>query len=110
MGWDVRNLGGDLPLRSLAVATRKHRPKLIYLSVSRVNDRAQFVNDYAYFYEAANQVGAAVMLGGRGLEPELRSRLIFASFGDRIAHLAEFARRMLPPTLIEPEAATDGPR
>lgn len=95
-GWDVRNLGGNLPLRSLASATRKHRPRLIFLSASRVADRAQFLNDYAYFYEAANQVGAAVILGGRALDPELRSRLVYASFGDRIAHLAEFARRILP--------------
>lgn len=95
-GWDVRNLGGDLPLRSLATATRRHRPRLIFLSASRIADRAQFLNDYAYFYEAANQVGAAVILGGRALDPELRSRLVYASFGDRMAHLAEFARRLLP--------------
>ncbi len=96
IGWDVRNFGGDLPLRSLAAATRKHRPKMIFLTVSRIADRAKFISDYAYFYEAANQVGAAVILGGRALDPELRSHLIFASFGDRIAHLSEFARRMLP--------------
>ena len=101
-GWDVRNLGGGLPLRSLATATRKHRPRLIYLTASRVADPARFVNDYAYFYEAANQVGAAVILGGRAFDPELRSRLMYASFGDRMAHLAEFARRMLPVAATEP--------
>ena len=96
-GWDVRNLGGDLPLRSLAIATRKYRPRLIFLSASRIDDRAQFINDYAYFYEAASQVNAAVVLGGRALDSDLRSRLVYASFGDRMAHLSEFARRMLPP-------------
>ena len=95
-GWDVRNLGGDLPLRSLAAATRKYRPKLIFLSASRIADRPQFLNDYSYFYEAANQVDAAVILGGRAFDPDLRSRLVYASFGDRMAHLSEFARRMLP--------------
>ena len=95
-GWDVRNLGGDLPLLSLATATRKYRPRLIFLSISRIDDRPQFINDYAYFYEAASQVNAAVILGGRALDPELRSRLVYASFGDRMAHLSEFARRMLP--------------
>ena len=96
-GWDVRNLGGDLPLRSLATATRKYRPRLIFLSASRIVDRVEFLNDYAYFYEAASQVNAAVILGGRALDPELRSRLVYASFGDRMAHLSEFARQMLPP-------------
>lgn len=97
-GWDVRNLGSDLPLRSLATATRRHRPRLIFLSVNRIVDREQFINDYSYFYEASNQVDAAVILGGRALDPDLRVRLIYTSFGDRMAHLSEFARRMLPPS------------
>lgn len=95
-GWDARHLGCDLPLRSLADAARRHRPRLIALSVSQVADRERFLADYPYFYEAANQVGAAVILGGRACDADLRSRLLFASFGDRMAHLAEFARRMLP--------------
>ena len=109
-GWDVRHLGGGLPLRSLANATRRHRPKLIFLSASNILDRNQFINDYSYFYESANQVGAAVILGGRAFDPELRSRLIFASFGDRLSHLSEFARRILPLGETDPMTTTDDPR
>ena len=46
----------------------------------------------------AAAVGAAVIVGGQALGPELRSRLIYASHGDRMAHLAEFARRLSPPS------------
>ena len=95
-GWSVRNLGGNLPLRSLAAATRDYRPRLICISVGSIADRAGFLRDYAYFYEAATQVDAAVILGGRALTPDLRSGLVYASFGDRILHLAEFARRVMP--------------
>ncbi len=104
VGWDVRNLGPNLPLRSLAQATRSYRPGLIFISVSQITDQALFLQEYSYFYEAATRVGAAVILGGRALAPELRSRLVYASFGDRIAHLAEFARRILPATLV-PDAS-----
>lgn len=97
-GWDVRNLGGNLPLRSLAAAARDYRPGLIFMSAGWIADRAGFLRDYAYFYEAATLVGAAVILGGRALDPDLRSRLVYASFGDRMVHLAEFARRVMPPT------------
>ncbi len=96
LGWDVKNLGPNLPLRSLAQATRDHRPRLIFLSSSHLADREGFLGDYAYFYEAASQVGSAIILGGRALDPDLRSRLVYASFGDRMAHLAEFARRLAP--------------
>jgi MerR family transcriptional regulator, light-induced transcriptional regulator len=95
-GWDVRNLGANLPLRSLANAVREYRPKLVFLSSSYVVDRHIILRDYPYFYEAASQVGSAIMLGGRGLDLELRSNLLYAGVGERMAHLAEFARRLLP--------------
>ena len=95
IGWDVRNLGTNLPLRSLASAIRDYRPKLVFLSASAIADRAQFLQDYSYFYEAASQVNAAIIVGGRALDADLRARLVYASFGDRMAHLAEFGRQIL---------------
>lgn len=108
VGWDVRNLGTNLPLRSLAAATRDYRPSLIFLSASHLADRERFVQEYAYFYESAARVGSAIILGGRALDPDLRSRLVFASFGDRMAHLAEFGRRLLP-AASAPAAARPNP-
>ena len=97
-GWDVRNLGSDLPFRSLASAVRAYRPKLVFLSASSVVEKARFLQEYSYFYEATSQVGAAIIVGGRALDADLRSRLVYASFGDRMAHLAEFARQLHPAT------------
>lgn len=96
LGWRVRNLGINLPLRSLAVATLQHRPKLIFISASYIRDEDQFVKEYRSFHESAAAVGAAVIVGGQALGPALRSRLLFAGHGDRMAHLAEFARRFSP--------------
>jgi excisionase family DNA binding protein len=95
-GWDVTNLGVNLPLASLAKATRAHRPRLVWLSVTHLVDPAAFLREYASFHEVASASGAAVALGGQALTPELRARLVAASFGDRMAHLAEFARRIRP--------------
>ena len=110
VGWNVRNLGCDLPLRSLAEATRRFRPRMIFLSASHIADRDLFVSEYSYFYESASLVGAAVMLGGRAFDHELRSRLVFASFGDRMAHLSEFARQILPSSENPLITTTDDPR
>jgi len=95
-GWDVRNLGVNLPLRSLAAAVRGYRPGLVFLSVNYLTDPDGFVKDYMAFYRSAADVGTAVVLGGRALGPDLRARLVYAAFGDRMAHLAEFARRLAP--------------
>ena len=96
MGWQVRNLGINLPFRSLAHATIAVRPRLIFTSVSYVQNQDTFVSEYQSFYEAAKSVNAAVIVGGQALSPELRSLLVYASCGDRMAHLAEFAQQFAP--------------
>ena len=66
-----------------------------------------FVSEFRSFYEAAKSVNAAVIVGGRALSPELRSRLVYASYGDRMAHLAEFAQRIRAPRVtIDSRCAT----
>ena len=94
MGWRVRNLGINLPLASLANATLSYRPMMICLSISYLKDEETFVREYRSFYKIAAQTEAAVIVGGQALSAELRSRLVYASFGDRMAHLEEFARRL----------------
>jgi excisionase family DNA binding protein len=95
-GWEVRNLGVNLPLRSLANAVLEFWPRMVYLSASYLPDEDRFVREYASFYETAAAHDVAVILGGQALRPEVRARLVFASFGDRMTHLSEFARRLHP--------------
>ena len=96
LGWRVRNLGINLPLRSLAQAVARYQPRLIFISMSYIDNEERFIREYRSFHESAASTGAAVILGGQALGADLRSRLVFASFGDRMAHLAEFARRLRP--------------
>jgi excisionase family DNA binding protein len=96
-GWDVMNLGPNLPMDSLAVAVAAHRPRLVWLSASHLENPERFVDDYARFYARATRLGTPVILGGQALAaPALRARLLAAGFGERAAHLAEFARRLHP--------------
>ena len=99
VGWDFRNLGPNLPMDSLAKAVKAYRPPLVFLSVSHLSDSASFLQEYGRFYETAAALGAAVVIGGRALDPELRSKLMYTGFGDRMVNLAEFGRRLLPPDL-----------
>ena len=95
-GWNVRNLGTNLPLQSLGWAVRDHRPRLVFLSVNHLASPTRFARDYLKFSQTAAARGVAVMLGGRALDPELRGQLVAACFGERLAHLEEFARRLFP--------------
>ncbi len=94
LGWDVRNLGVNLPLRSLANATLEYRPKLVFVSINYLRDEARFLREYSAFFEAASSVKAAVIIGGQALDERLRSMLVYTAYGDRMIHLAEFARQI----------------
>ncbi|QDV32738.1 B12-binding domain-containing protein [Tautonia plasticadhaerens] len=106
LGWDAVNLGPNLPMASLARAIRVQQPKLVWLSVCHLGDESLFIQEYKSFYASASRTGAAVVLGGSALTPALRASLVAASFGDRMAHLREFARRISPTDAGSPDTSS----
>ncbi len=57
LGWRVRNLGVNLPLRSLAHATVEHRPRLIFVSAGFLPDEGRFMREYRSFHETPPRSG-----------------------------------------------------
>lgn len=92
LGWEVINLGPNLPLASLARAIEAHRPDLIWLSVNHLDDPGAFLTAVAEVVRSAERVGALLVAGGQALSPELRSRMDGAHFGDSLSRLRELAR------------------
>lgn len=90
-GFDARSLGSWLPADSFASAITAHRPRLVWLSVGHAEDPDRFVGDYAKIEQAARTAGAALVIGGRALEPVLRRRLRYSAFCDGMVQLASFA-------------------
>jgi excisionase family DNA binding protein len=95
-GWEAINLGANTPMDSLTKAVRALRPRLVWISVSHLDDVDHFVEDYKNFYREADQHGAAVVIGGRALTESVRARMPYSSFGDRLGHLGAFARTLHP--------------
>lgn len=95
-GWAPVNLGPNTPLASLTKAIRELRPRLVWLSVSFLKDAAEFLRSYREFYQAAEQMGVAVALGGQALVEAMRSAMPYTTHGDGLTHLAAFARTLHP--------------
>lgn len=89
-GWNASSLGCDIPLSSLKRAIESKAPRLFWLSVSDVVDRDFFVQEYMDMYLACDDV--AVVLGGRALDENLRSRIQFSSYCEGMRRLDEFAK------------------
>ena len=91
-GFEVANLGPDLPLASLEGAVRAMRPALAFVSVSAPRDAAAFGEEVAAFARTVAPLGTSVVVGGRAIasaalpaEPNLHA-------GRTIGELVAFAR------------------
>ena len=97
-GWTVINLGPNTPLTSFRKALAEFRPRLLWLSVSYLENGDSFSRDYRKLYREAVRSGTAVAVGGRALTEDVRSSLPYTTHGDRMAHLSAFARSLHPRT------------
>jgi MerR family transcriptional regulator, light-induced transcriptional regulator len=95
-GWEAVQLGPNTPLPSLVNAVLELRPRLLWLSVSYLEDAPAFIHAYKELYRAADREGVAVAVGGQGLVASVRSAIPYTTHGDGLSHLAAFARVMHP--------------
>jgi MerR family transcriptional regulator, light-induced transcriptional regulator len=95
-GWEPVNLGPNTPLESLTKAMLELRPRLIWLSVSYLENSVEFLRSYRELYQAAERIGVAVAVGGQALAGPIRSAMPYTTYGDGLNHLAAFARTLHP--------------
>jgi excisionase family DNA binding protein len=93
-GWRVVNLGPNTPLDSFRKAIEEFRPRLLWLSVSYLEEVAAFTAQYQELYRAVSRAGVAVAVGGQALTQTLRATLPYTTYGDGMTHLAAFARSL----------------
>ena len=95
-GWEAVNLGPNTPLPSLARALRELRPRLLWLSVSYLEDAAGFITACRDLSRVAERQGVAIAVGGQALIESIRSAVPYTTHGDGLSHLAAFARTLHP--------------
>ena len=95
-GWEVVNLGANTPLSAFHRALDEFRPRMLWLSISYLEDSASFLETYRRLHDAATRLDVAVVVGGQALHAELRSAMPYTTFGDGLKHLAAFARTLNP--------------
>ncbi len=93
-GWKAESYGTGNPLRTLKAAIETVRPRMFWLSISDVPQRESFVRDFRLLHDAALARGVALVLGGRGVDHDLRARLTWAFCADSLVSLVAFAERL----------------
>ncbi len=94
IGWRAESYGTGNPAFTLCASLRAERPRIFWLSVSSIPSVDPFVEDVRQIYEAAVEVGAALVLGGRALTEPIRQRIHYSAYCDTLAHLVAFARTL----------------
>lgn len=95
LGWQAQSLGARLPWNTLLGAIHDLRPRVLWLSVSHVDDEPAFVEAYRAFYEQV-PTGVAVVIGGRALGETLRRQIKYAAYCDNLQHLEAFTKALAP--------------
>ena len=95
-GWEVVNIGANTPLSAFHRALDEFRPRMLWLSISHLEDPATFLETYRRLHDAATRLDVPIVVGGQALHEELRSAMPYTTFCDGLKHLAAFARTLNP--------------
>lgn len=93
-GWSARSLGSSIPFASLATAIRADRPRLVWVSVSFIADPERFRSEFPRVNEAADEVGAALAIGGFALDPQTRRDLRCTAFCESMENLVSLGETL----------------
>ena len=102
-GYAATSLGNSIPGHSFVKAVHELMPSLVWISVSFVPDRDLFVGEFNQLAESCEKQGAALVVGGQALTPELRRKIKFSAYCDTMAQLNMFVKT-LPIQPIESDA------
>ncbi len=92
-GWRATSLGCNLPMESFASALSEYHPKLIWISLSSVEDEEELVQGFNRLADSLDG-RTALLIGGRGAGDQLRPRLRYTAHCDNLVHLIELASRL----------------
>jgi len=94
LGWQAEFLGSQLPHSTVEKAVLDLKPKVLWLSVSSVEDPEIFIKANARLYALCLEHECALVTGGCVLTDTLRPCIQYASFGDNLQHLRAFAQNL----------------
>ncbi|QDU79615.1 B12 binding domain protein [Polystyrenella longa] len=104
-GWQALSYGCEIPLRSMERVINEQKPRLAWLSVSFIQNRETFLNEYASLAATALNAGTIIVVGGQGLSPEMRRKMDYYMYGDTLRHFELFASLCYQSTKATSEAS-----
>ncbi|HSK71590.1 MAG TPA: MerR family DNA-binding transcriptional regulator [Pyrinomonadaceae bacterium] len=93
-GWEVLNFGANTPLFSLRDEVLKHKPELVCISGTMMNNLERLAHDFREFREETERHKVSIILGGKVFEDEcVRKRFPAELYAQSFSDVAEFVRK-----------------
>lgn len=94
LGWQAQFLGSQLPHTTLEKAVMDLQPKVLWLSVSSVEEPEAFIKANGQLHAVCLEHQCALVTGGRALTDVLRPCIEYDSYGDTLQHLRAFVQNL----------------
>lgn len=92
-GWEVLNFGANTPLFALREEVSKHKPEMVCISATVMNNLERLAHDFRAFREETEKLKIPIVLGGRAFEDEcVRKRFPAEMYARSFAEVTEFIR------------------
>lgn len=93
-GWNAMSLGSNLPFGTLLAAVRNENPKLVWLSISHIENDVTFIDKLNEF---TSQIppGTTMVVGGCAATPSIRPRIKNAICCDNLSQLVASTKHLV---------------
>ncbi|MFK7767095.1 MAG: helix-turn-helix domain-containing protein [Mariniblastus sp.] len=99
LGWNANSLGSNLPIESMFRAVEAHRPNLMWVSISHLDNEDEVASRMNQFSRKMPP-STWLVIGGHGMSQTMRGKIENAVCCDNLSQLVTFARTVKMP--IEP--------
>lgn len=89
-GWRAEAYGVGHPPETLTAAVRAKQPRLVWVSFSSIDVNVEFLSQWSRLAKTCTESGVFLVVGGRALTVEVRERLVFSAYCDRLSQLTAF--------------------
>ena len=90
LGWNAISLGISLPLSTIKNALETYKPRLLWLSISTIDNEKQFFSDYQFLRESAKR-NVAIVLGGTALTKRIRDEIKCTAYCEHMQDMQTYA-------------------
>jgi methanogenic corrinoid protein MtbC1 len=97
VGWNSEFFGMGLTVETFKQAIIDRRPRLVFVSFSGLSINDEFIDEFNDAYSSANEIGSALIVGGRVMTDSVREKLKYTAYCENLERMLSLVRAIYSP-------------